>query len=90
MKVPVMVTHPDGSQNVHGNATCTCTVGHRTGTFVFHNITGTTNTSGVSKAHFVLIGSGGLAHLHGEGSAIISPTPRGPFSMYTARYSFGR
>jgi hypothetical protein len=85
-----VVTHPDGTQKVHGNATCTCTVAGRTGTLVFHNIVGTTNTSGVSKAHFVLIGSGGLAHLHGKGTAIVSPTPQGPFGVYSARYSFGR
>jgi hypothetical protein len=85
-----VVTHPDGSQNVHGNATCTCTVAGRTGTLFFHNIVGTTNTSGVSEAHFVLSGSGGLADLHGHGTAFVSPTPQGPFGVYTARYSFGR
>jgi hypothetical protein len=83
------VTHPDGSQNLRGNATCTCAVGGRTGTLVFDNIAGTTNTSGVSEAHFVLSGSGGLADLHGQGTAIVSPTPQGPFGVYTAQYSFG-
>jgi uncharacterized protein DUF3224 len=83
-----VVTHPDGSQNVHGNATCTCIVAGRTGTLVFDNIAGTTNTSGVSEAHFVLSGSGGLAGLHGQGTAIVSPTPRGPFGVYAAQYSF--
>ena len=84
-----VVTHPDGSQNLQGNATCTCAVGGRTGTLVFDNIAGTTNTSGVSEAHFVLSGSGGLADLHGQGTAIVSPTPQGPFGVYTAQYSFG-
>jgi hypothetical protein len=83
-----VVIHPDGSQNVKGNATCTCTVAGRTGTLVFDNIAGTTNTSGVSEAHFVLSGSGGLAGLHGQGTAIVSPTPQGPFGVYTAQYSF--
>ena len=84
-----VVTHPDGSQNIQGNAICTCSVAGRTGTLVFDNITGTTNTSGVSEAHFVLSGSGGLAALHGQGTAIVSPTPQGPFGVYTAQYSFG-
>lgn len=84
-----VVTHTDGSQNVEGNAICTCAVGGRTGTLVFDNIAGTTNTSGVAKAHFVLSGSGGLADLHGQGTAIVSPTPQGPFGVYTAQYSFG-
>ena len=35
-----IVTHPDGSQNLQGNATCTCAVGGRTGTLVFDNIAG--------------------------------------------------
>jgi hypothetical protein len=83
------VTHPDGSQNLQGNATCACAVGGRTGTLVFDNIAGTTNTSGVSEAHFVLSGSGGLAGLHGQGTAVVSPTPQGPFGVYTAQYSFG-
>ena len=82
------VTHPDGSQNVQGNATCTCTVAGRTGALVFDNIAGTTNTSGVSHAHFVLSGSGGLADLHGQGTAIVSPTPQGLLGVYTAQYSF--
>ena len=85
-----VVTHPDGSQNVHGNATCTCTVAGRTGTLVFRNITGKTNTAGVSNAHFVLSGSGGLAHLHGKGTAIISPTSQGLLGVYKAQYSFER
>jgi hypothetical protein len=84
-----VVTHSDGSQNVHGNATCTCAVAGRTGVLVFDNIAGTTSPSGVGNAHFVLSGSGGLADLHGQGTAIITPTPRGPFGAYTAQYSFG-
>jgi hypothetical protein len=84
-----VVTHPDGSQNVHGNATCTCTVADRTGVLAFDNIAGTTSPSGVGNAHFVLSGSGGLADLHGQGTAIITPTPQGPFGVYTAQYSFG-
>lgn len=84
-----VVTHPGGSQNVHGNATCTCAVAGRTGVLVFDNLAGTTNPSGVGNAHFVLSGSGGLADLHGQGTAIITPTPQGPFGVYTARYSFG-
>jgi hypothetical protein len=83
-----VVTHPDGSQNIRGDATCTCTVAGRTGTLVFDNIVGTTNTSGVSEAHFVLSGSRGLTGLHGHGTAIVSPTPRGPVGVYTAQYSF--
>ena len=83
------VTHSDGSQNVHGNATCTCAVAGRTGVLVFDNIAGTANPSGVSNAHFVLSGSGGLAGLHGQGTAIVTPTPQGPFGVYTAQYSFG-
>jgi hypothetical protein len=81
-----VVTHSDGTQNIQGNSICTCTVARRTGTLVFDNITGTTNTSGVAKAHFVLSGSGGLAGLHGQGTAIVSPTL---FGVYTAQYSFG-
>jgi hypothetical protein len=84
-----VVTHSDGSQNVHGNATCTCAVAGRTGVLVFDNIAGTTNPSGMGKAHFVLSGSGGLADLHGQGTTIITPTPQGPFGVYTAQYSFG-
>ena len=83
------VTHSDGSQNLHGNATCTCAVAGRTGVLVFDNITGTTNPSGVGNAHFVLSGSGGLADLHGQGTAIITQTWRGPVGVYTAQYSFG-
>ena len=83
-----VVTHSDGSQNIHGNATCACAVAGRTGTLVFDNIVGTTNPSGLSEAHFVLSGSGGLAGLHGQGTAVVSPTPRGPFGVYTAQYSF--
>jgi len=83
-----VVTHSDGSQNVKGNATCTCAVAGRTGTLVFDNIAGTTNPSGVSEAHFVLSGSGGLADLHGQGTAIVSPTPQGPVGVYTAQSSF--
>jgi hypothetical protein len=83
------VTHPDGSQNLHGNATCTCAVAGRTGVLVFDNIAGTTSPSGVSNAHFVLSGSGGLAGLHGQGTAIVTPTPQGPLGVYTAQYSFG-
>ena len=83
-----IVTHPDGSQNVHGNATCTCAVSGRTGTLVFDNIAGTADTSGVSEAHFVLSGSGGLAGLHGQGTAVVSPTQQGPVGVYTAQYSF--
>jgi hypothetical protein len=82
------VTHSDGFQNVHGNATCTCAVAGRTGVLVFDNIAGTTNPSGVSNAHFVLSGSGGLAGLHGQGTAIVTPTPQGPLGVYTAQYSF--
>ena len=84
-----VATHPDGSQNVHGNASCTCAVAGRTGVLAFDNIAGTTNPSGVGNAHFVLSGSGGLADLHGQGTAIITPTPRGPLGVYTAQYSFG-
>ena len=80
-----VVTHSDGSQNVHGNAICTCAVGGRTGVLVFDDIAGTTSPSGVGDAHFVLSGSGGLAGLHGQGTAIITPTPQGPFGVYTAR-----
>jgi hypothetical protein len=83
-----IVTHPDGSQNLHGSATCTCVVAGRTGTLVFDNIAGTTNPAGVSEAHYVLAGSGGLAGLHGQGTAIVSPTPRGLLGIYTAQYSF--
>jgi hypothetical protein len=83
-----IVTHPDGSQNVKGNATCTCAVAGRTGTLVFDNIAGTANSSGVSEAHYVLSGSGGLADLQGQGTAIVSPTPQGPVGVYTAQYSF--
>jgi hypothetical protein len=83
-----VVTHLDGSQNLRGNATCTCAVAGRTGTLVFDNIVGTTNTSGVSEAHFVLSGSGGLANVHGQGTAIVSPTSQGPVGVYTAQYSF--
>jgi len=83
------VTHSDGSQNVQGNATCTCAVAGRAGVLVFDNIAGTTSPSGVSNAHFVLSGSGGLADLHGQGTAIVTPTPQGPFGVYTAQYSFG-
>lgn len=61
----------------------------RTGTLVFDNITGTTNAPGVAEAHFVLSGSGGLADLHGQGTAIVSPTPQGLVGVYTAQYSFG-
>jgi len=82
------VTHSDGTQNVLGNATCTCTVGGRTGTLVFDNIVGAANAAGVSEAHFVLSGSGGLAHLRGQGTAIVSPTSLGPVGIYTAQYSF--
>jgi hypothetical protein len=80
-----IVTHPDGSGNVRGNATCTCAVAGRTGTLVFDNIAGTNNTLGVAEAHFVLSGSGGLADLHGQGTAIVSRTF---FGVYTAQYSF--
>jgi hypothetical protein len=83
-----IVTHPDGSQNLHGSATCICVVAGRTGTLVFDNIAGTTNPAGVSEAHYVLSGSGGLVGLHGQGTAIVSPTPRGPLGVYTAQYSF--
>jgi Protein of unknown function (DUF3224) len=83
-----VVTHPDGSGNVRGNASCTCAVAGRTGTLVFDNIAGTTNAAGVSEAHFVLSGSGGLATLHGQGTAIVSPTPQGPVGVYSAQYSF--
>jgi hypothetical protein len=83
-----IVTHPDGSQNVKGNATCTCAVAGRTGTLVFDNIAGTANASGVSEAHYVLSGSGGLADFHGQGTAIVSPTSQGLVGVYTARYSF--
>jgi hypothetical protein len=85
-----VVTHPDGSQNLQGNATCTCAVAGRTGTLVFDNIVGTTDITGVSDAHFVLSGSGGLAGLHGQGTAMVSPTQQGPFGVYTAQYSFGQ
>src|SRR5712692_6769811 len=83
-----IVTHADGSQNVKGNAACTCTVAGRTGTLVFDNIAGTANSSGVAEAHYVLSGSGGLAGWHGQGTAIVSPTPQGPLGVYTAQYSF--
>jgi hypothetical protein len=83
-----IVTHPDGSQNLHGSATCTCVVASRAGTLVFDNIAGTTNPAGVSEAHYVLSGSGGLAGLHGQGTAIVSPTPGGLLGVYTAQYSF--
>lgn len=83
-----IVTHADGSQNVKGNATCSCAVAGRAGTLVFDNIAGTANASGVSKAHYVLSGSGGLADLHGQGTAIVSPTPQGLVGVYTAQYSF--
>ena len=84
-----IVTHPDGSQNVKGNATCTCEVSGRSGMLVFDNIAGTANSSGVSAAHYVLSGSGGLADLHGQGTAIVTPTPQGLVGDYTAQYSFG-
>jgi hypothetical protein len=83
-----IVTHPDGSQNVKGNAWCACAVAGRKGTLVFDNIVGTTNASGISEAHYVLSGSGGLEDLHGQGTAVVSPTPRGPLGVYTAQYSF--
>jgi hypothetical protein len=83
-----IVTHADGSQNVKGNATCTCAVAGRAGTLVFDNIAGTANSSGVSEAHYVLSGSAGLADLHGQGTAIVSPTAQGLVGVYTAQYSF--
>jgi uncharacterized protein DUF3224 len=83
-----IVTHPDGSGNVQGNATCTCVVAGRAGTLVFDNIAGTSNAAGVGEAHYVLSGSGGLAGLHGQGTAIVSPTARGLVGVYTAQYSF--
>jgi hypothetical protein len=83
-----IMTRPDGSGNVHGNATCTCVVAGRSGTLVFDNIAGTSNTSGVAEAHFVLSGSGGLAGLHGQGTAVVSPTQQGLVGVYTAQYSF--
>lgn len=83
-----IVTHADGSQNVKGNATCTCTVAGRTGTLVFDNIAGTGNAAGVSEAHYVLSGSGGLAGLQGQGTAVVSPTPQGLLGVYSAQYAF--
>ena len=83
-----IVTHPDGSGNVKGNATCTCVVAGRRGTLVFDNIAGTVNAAGVSEAHYVLSGSGGLAGLHGQGTAVVSPTARGLLGVYTAQYEF--
>ena len=84
-----IVTHRDGSQNIKGNATCACTVAGRQGTLVFDNIVGTANALGASEAHYVLSGSGDLADLHGQGTAIVSPTAQGPVGVYTAQYSFG-
>src|SRR5207248_2300374 len=83
-----IVTHRDGSQNDKGNATCVCTVARRQGALVFDNIAGTANALGVSEAHYVLSGSGGLADLHGQGTAIVSPTAAGLVGLYRAQYSF--
>src|SRR5260370_42535921 len=45
-----IVTHADGSQNVKGNAACTCTTAGRTGTLGFANRPGTTNNPGAAEA----------------------------------------
>jgi hypothetical protein len=72
-----------------GRPPSTCAVAGRTGVLVFDNFAGTTSPSAVGNAHFVLSGSGALAGLHGQATAIITPTPQGPFGVYTAQYSFG-
>jgi hypothetical protein len=78
-------THPTGDQNVSGLATCACAVGGQSGT-LFFDFVGTGTVGGGSDAQFVLSGDGGLAGLHGTGTAIVSPAFMG---AYTAEYHFG-
>ena len=76
--------HPNGDENVSGLAICTCTVGGRLGTLLF-DFQGKGTVGGPSEAHFVLSGEGGLAGLHGTGTALVSPAFLG---TYTAEYHF--
>jgi hypothetical protein len=78
-------THPTGEQNVSGLATCACAVGGQSGT-LFFDFVGTGTAGGGSHAQFVLSGDGGLAGLHGTGTAMVS---RGFMGTYTAEYHFG-
>jgi hypothetical protein len=79
-------THPTGEQNVSGLAICACTVGGKSGT-LFFDFVGRATAGGASEAHFVLSGEGGLADLHGTGTAAVSPAFVG---TYDAEYHFAR
>jgi len=72
-----VITHADGSQNLRGSDSCTCTVEGRTGPYADSFWATGVASTGVAEGSFVVSGSGGLAGLHGEG------TFQGTFALTT-------
>jgi hypothetical protein len=72
-----VITHADGSQNIRGDDTCTCTVLGRTGAYADSFWATGSAITGVAQGSFEISGSGGLAGLHGEG------TFQGTFALTT-------
>jgi hypothetical protein len=67
-EVGTIITHADGSQNLKGSDSCTCTVDGRTGSYEDSFwATGVAATT-FAEGSVVVSGSGGLAGLHGEGT----------------------
>jgi hypothetical protein len=63
----LLVMHANGTTSVHGQGTCVCTIGDRSGTFDYRfRGSGVFPTSG-SGRYVVGHGTGGLTGLHAEG-----------------------
>ncbi|MBV9278941.1 MAG: hypothetical protein JOZ41_02570 [Chloroflexi bacterium] len=79
-----VITHADGSQNIRGSDSCTCTVGGRTGAYADDFWATGVASTGIAEGSVVVKGSGGLAGLHGEG------TFQGTFALttYSVRLHF--
>ena len=75
------VLHSDGTSELHGTITCTCTVGGMTGTVVIR-FQGSGTGSGVAGEFAVLSSSGGLEGLLGQGTfAQTSPAVAGTYQI---------
>lgn len=79
------VFHGTGEGNIKGTATCSCTVGRRSGTVVF-GFNAKAEPDGSIKVYFAIVSAdGGLTGLHGVGTIA---SPDGLTGNYTAQIHF--
>lgn len=79
------VFHGTGEGNIKGTATCSCTVGGRSGTVVF-GFNAKAEPDGSIKVYFTIVSAdGGLTGLHGVGTIA---SPDGLTGNYTAQIHF--